>query len=185
MHEQFIKEIARRYRVRDIQGWKDDQIFLTIDKLDAVDFITYLKQVEGFTHLSFFTALDKIEEGMFYLKYMLHSYQRNLDFCVSVPIEREPADSEKATMDSISHLWVAAITYEQELAEMFGIDFPGSPRVGKSFLLEGWHDKPPMRRDFDTKKFSEETYFERPGRETHDPAEHMRKELYPSEAEKW
>jgi NADH-quinone oxidoreductase subunit C len=38
-----------------------------------------------------------------------------------------------------------------------------------------------MRREFDTKKYSEETYFPRPGRKTNDPAEHMKKKLYPDE----
>jgi NADH-quinone oxidoreductase subunit C len=111
---------------------------------------------------------------------MLHSYTRNLDLCVTVEIPRDAA-----SMDTIHHLWPAAVTYEQELAEMFGIDFPGSPRVGESFILESWENMPPMRRDFDTREYSEKTYYERPGRETHDPAEHMRKELYPSEAEQW
>jgi NADH-quinone oxidoreductase subunit C len=50
-------------------------------------------------------------------------------------------------------------------------------------MLEGWDDIPPMRREFDTKKYSEETYFPRPGRETKDPAEHMKKKLYPDEEE--
>jgi NADH-quinone oxidoreductase subunit C len=111
---------------------------------------------------------------------MLHSYGLKLDLCVTIPVDRE-----KAKADSIHHLWPAAVTYEQELFEMFGIDFPGSPRVGKNFILEGWEDLPPMRRDFDTRKYSEEVYYERPGRVTHEPREHMRKELYPSEAEKW
>jgi NADH-quinone oxidoreductase subunit C len=64
---------------------------------------------------------------------------------------------------------------------MFGINFPGSPDVDKPFILEGWEEIPPYRRDFDTKEYSEKTYFPRPGRETHDPAEYMKKKLYPNE----
>jgi len=38
-----------------------------------------------------------------------------------------------------------------------------------------------MRRDFDTKKYSEETYFPRPGRKTHDPKTYMKEKLYPND----
>ena len=69
-----------------------------------------------------------------------------------------------------------------EIKEMYGIDFPGSPRVDDSFLLEGWDDIPPMRRDFDTVKYSEETYFPREGRTTNDPGTYMKEKLYPEKS---
>ena len=62
---------------------------------------------------------------------------------------------------------------------MFGIDFPDSPRVEEDFILEGWTGIPPYRRDFDTLKYSTETFAPRPGRETRDPAQHMKEQLYP------
>jgi hypothetical protein len=40
-----------------------------------------------------------------------------------------------------------------------------------------------MRREFDTKKYSEETFFARPGRSTNDPEDTMRKKLYPGRAD--
>ncbi len=80
---------------------------------------------------------------------------------------------------SIHDLWPTAATYQRELKEMFGIDFPGSPRVDEEFILEGWTDLPPYRRDFDTLAYSQQTYAERGGRETHDPRRHMQEKLYP------
>jgi NADH-quinone oxidoreductase subunit C len=62
---------------------------------------------------------------------------------------------------------------------MFGIDFPGSPRVDEPFILESWDDIPPMRREFDTRAYSEARYFPRPGREKIVPREYMREQLYP------
>ena len=64
---------------------------------------------------------------------------------------------------------------------MYGIDFPESPGVNDSFILEGWDDIPPYRRDFDTMKYAEETFFPREGRTTNDPTEYMKKKLYPDE----
>jgi NADH-quinone oxidoreductase subunit C len=180
MHKELIDNLIPRFDLTGVKQSGDSLLFLGVTKPDAVPLISHLKQMEGFGHLVFFTAVDQLEQGVFELKYMLHSYPRNLDLCVTVSIPRD-----NAVMDSIHRLWPAAVTYEQELAEMFGIDFPGSPRVGQSFILESWDNMPPMRRDFDTREYSEKTYYARPGRETRDPAEHMRRELYPSEAEQW
>jgi NADH-quinone oxidoreductase subunit C len=83
-------------------------------------------------------------------------------------------------MITLHHLWKQVSAYERELKEMFGIRFPGSPRQHESFVLEGWQEIPPMRRDFDTLKYSIETFFPRPGRQTHDPKTYMRNKLYPN-----
>ncbi len=150
--------------------------FLTVPAEQLRDLLFELRDRRGFTHLVFLTAVDYIEEGRFQLLYLLHNYPLHGDLGVQVYLPREEAE-----MDSIHDLWAQAATYQRELREMFGIVFPGSPRLYENFALEGWEDMPPMRRDFDSKKYSEETYFPRPGRETHDPAEHMRKKLYPEE----
>ena len=76
-----------------------------------------------------------------------------------------------AEAESIHTLWPEAVTYEQEFNEMYGITFPGSPRQGVEFMLEGWTDMPPMRRDFDTVEYCERTYEFRPGRHSVDPKE--------------
>lgn len=184
MKQELFNRLAMRFGVLHVHTQRPDQAYMKVEQSDAVALITHCKQLEGFVHLSFFTAVDYPEENRFELKYMLRNYDMNLDLCISTDIPREKRDG-RAEMDSIHHLWPAAITYEQELAEMYGIDFPGSPRIGENFVLEGWDDIPPMRRDFDTREYSEKTFYERPGRVTHDPREHMRRELYPSEAEKW
>ena len=85
-------------------------------------------------------------------------------------------------MFTIHDLWPTAATYQRELREMFGISFPESPGVMDDFILEGWQDKPPYRRDFDTLEYSEANYKQRPGRETFDPTEHMKQQLYPDGA---
>jgi NADH-quinone oxidoreductase subunit C len=63
---------------------------------------------------------------------------------------------------------------------MYGIRFPGSPRLDEDFCLEGWDQIPPMRREFDTKKFSEERFGHREGRSSEVPRDHMKVELYPN-----
>jgi len=171
-----IERLKKQFKISEVVFQRDNEIFLTVEKMDAVSMITQLRDLEGFTHLVLLTAVDWLEEGYFQLTYLLNNYEKKTDLGVRVKIDRDEAE-----MTSIHHLWKTAATYQRELKEMFGIDFPGSPRVDESFILEGWDNIPPYRRDFDTKKYSEETYFPRPGRKTHDPAEYMKKKLYPED----
>jgi len=153
-----------------------DLTFITIPKEEALATITHLRDQAGYEHLVLLTAVDWIEQGVFQLTYLLNHPVEKRDLGVRVMIPREAP-----VMDSIHPLWAQAATYQRELREMFGIDFPGSPRVDQPFILEGWDGPPPYRRDFDTKKYSEETYFPRPGRESHDPEAYMKQKLYPDE----
>jgi NADH-quinone oxidoreductase subunit C len=151
--------------------------FVTVPSEQLRPLLLHLRDCESFTHLVLLTAVDWIEEGEFQLTYLLCNREAAQDFGVRVMIER-PAEG-LATMESIHDIWPTAETYQRELREMFGIDFPGSPRVDAEFILEGWIDKPPYRRDFDTLRFSEESFKHRPGRETHDPEQYMKQQLYP------
>ena len=175
---------------RQVQS--SDLAFVTVAPEVARHLILDLRDRFGFTHLVLLTAVDYIEEGKFLLTYLLHNYELHHDIGVQVPIGRDsaktagdrPAEADPdtaASMESIHDLWAQAGTYQRELKEMFGIDFPGSPRVDEPFILEGWDEVPPMRREFDTKQYSETTYFPRPGRSTNDPADYMRQKLYPKE----
>ncbi len=107
---------------------------------------------------------------------MLHNHENHNDIAIRVEIDRDNPE-----MISMHHLWKHVGMYQRELYEMFGINFPGSPRIDENFCLEGWQNLPPMRRDFDSKEYSEGLYFPRKGRTTHDPREHMKKQLYPND----
>ncbi len=164
-----LKDIQIRFDISDIVHKRDNLSFVTCEKVKTIALITHMKHNLGFSHLVLLTAVDWIEDGLFQLTYILNNPVEKLDVAVRTMISRE-----EASMESAHKLWEHVATYQRELKEMFGIDFPGSPRVDESFILEGWDDIPPYRRDFDTKKYSEETFFPRPGRKTNDPAEYMK-----------
>lgn len=153
---------------------RDNQAFVTLDRELLRPVVRHLRDQEGFSHLVLLTAVDWLEHEEFQLTYLLHNRSLAQDIGLRVRIPREAA-----SMDSIHDLWPTAATYQRELKEMFGIDFPGSPRVDEPFILEGWADIPPYRRDFDTLRYAEQTYRQREGRETKDPAQHMKQKLYP------
>ena len=71
------------------------------------------------------------------------------------------------------------VRYQRELRELWGISFPGSPRLEEDFCLEGWDDIPPMRREFNTVEFCERTFVSRDGRATVNPREHMHEVIFP------
>ncbi len=176
MMKALIERLEQKFRISEVVRQRNDELFMTAAKEEAVSVVTYLKEKEGFTHLVLLTAVDWLEAGRFQLTYLLNNNAVKADAGIRVYLDRE-----RPEMESIHHLWKQAATYQRELKEMFGIGFPGSPRVDEPFILEGWRDIPPYRRDFDTKKYSEKTYFPRPGRKTYDPEEYMKKQLYPEE----
>ena len=164
MHELF-ENLKQRFSLAELTEQRDDLAFITVAKEQLRPLLMHLRDSEGFTHLVLLTAVDWIEDNKFQLTYLLCNRQNACDIGVRLMLPRDAAE-----MDSIHDIWPTAATYQRELREMFGIDFPDSPGVNDDFILEGWEDIPPYRRDFDTLKFSEENFVHRPGRETRDPA---------------
>ncbi len=166
-------KLSQRFALGELSRQRDDLAFVTVERNQLHALLHHLQSREGFTHLVLLTAVDWIEQGEFQLTYLLCNRATGQDLGVRVRLPRDAA-----TMESIHDLWPTAATYQRELREMFGIDFPDSPGVNEPFILEGWNDIPPYRRDFDTLAYAQETFRDRPGRETLDPAQHMKARLY-------
>jgi NADH-quinone oxidoreductase subunit C len=164
------------YPLGELTEQRQNLAFVTVPAAHLRDTILHLRDKEGFTHLVLLTAVDWLEDGQFQLTYLLNNRSKARDLGLRVMIPRDAA-----TMESIHDIWPTAATYQRELREMFGIDFPGSPRIEEEFILEGWNSIPPYRRDFDTLKYAQEAYAERTGRVTHDPETHMRLQMYPGQ----
>lgn len=168
-----IDRLKEMVSVLKVEEKNANLYFVKIKAEQLVMALGYLKNTMNFKHLAFLQAVDYLEDNQFMLTYMLYNYELKANLGVNVLIDRE-----KHTMFSIHQLWEHAWQYQRELHEMFGIDFPDSPRVNEPFILESWDEMPPMRRDFDTLAYSQKTYYQRPGRETSDPKEQMKKVKY-------
>jgi NADH-quinone oxidoreductase subunit C len=173
MQELYAK-LKEQFELGELTEQRPDLAFITVPHEQLRSLLLQLRDREGFSHLVLLTAIDWIEDGQFQLTYLLCDRANARDLGLRVMLPRDGA-----SMESIHELWPTAATYQRELREMFGIDFPDSPGVYDDFILEGWVDIPPYRRDFDTLKFSEREFVHRPGRETRDPAQHMKDQLYP------
>jgi len=113
--------------------------------------VSALKDV-GMDHFVALTCVDLIKEGRFGLVYHLWSYGSKVHIYVRTDVDRE-----NPSIDTVFDIYRPAITYEREVKEMFGVDFPGNPRLTQ-FILEDWEGIPPMRKDFDSISFVQDKY---------------------------
>jgi NADH-quinone oxidoreductase subunit C len=168
-----LDKLQQDFDITDIVERQPNLTTFKVAKDRAEILIRELRDRENFTHLNFVTCIDYIEDGIFTLVYMLTNYEHNFMLGVHVDIDRDNAE-----MESIHTLWAQAWTYQRELREMYGVNFPGSPRLEEDFCLEGWDDIPPMRRDFDTRSYSTEHFGHRE-RSTEEPRQYMKVQFYP------
>ncbi len=174
-----INRLSRSFMLNDVVYQRKDLTFATANMEQTISLITHLRDYEGFSHFVLLSCVDWIEDNLFQLTYFLNNPNEKYDLAIRCMINRDTA-----TMTTAHHLWKQIATYQRELKEMYGIEFPGSPRLNENFILEGWDNIPPMRRDFDTRKYSEETFFPRERPQTNDPKEYMKQKLHPDEWEK-
>ncbi len=121
--------------------------------------LTFLKVNMGYIHLSHISCVDWIEDGEFEIVYIVWSPTEKLKIFVRTRISRE-----KPLLPNIDMIWRQANTYERELREMYGVEVDGLV-ADKEFLLEDWEGMPPMRRDFKTEEYAQDTFWSRDGRE--------------------
>lgn len=160
---EIVSRVQARFGEYPARFQKADLVRLDVPQKDLIPVLSWLRTETPFVQLTHLTAVDWLEDGQFELMYLVTAPELLVSLHVCTRIDREKAEAE-----SVFNLWLQAETYEQELNEMFGIHFPGSPRQGVPFILEGWQDMPPMRRDFDTVAYCDRTHPVRPGREHQD-----------------
>ncbi len=141
-------------------GWSDaeavprfhNQIEVTCGNPDTIAGMLHYIQSLGFEHMSNLTCVDWLEENRFDVTYNLWSYKYKIQATVKAGIDRgEPK------IPTVMDVWPQAQAYEQEIHEMFGVDFIGNPDLS-SLFLHNWKDIPPLRKDFDTEAYSKEAY---------------------------
>jgi len=167
MQENILNQLKKVFKIEG-EIKTPMRIKIVADKDLVSSILLYLKNQMGFIHLNHMSCADWIEDNKFELVYIVWHPEHKQTVLVHTFIDRE-----NPVMENIDTIWDQANTYEREMREMYGIEFPGL--VGaKEFILEDWQEIPPMRRDFDTVKYAKETYVTRPGREN---ARDVREEL--------
>ena len=107
--------------------------------------IRLLRDRFGFIHLSFLTAVDRVDENLIELVYALYSYSEGLSLTARVELGRAAPGVE-----TISDIFRTADWHERETAEMFGVKFLNHPDPRRLLLPEGVNA--PLRKDYTNKE---------------------------------
>jgi NADH-quinone oxidoreductase subunit C len=97
----------------------------------------------GYNFFEDVTAVDWFpQEPRFQLSYHIlsHGLKERVRLRVLV-------DSSDASVPSITPAWPSANFYEREVFDLFGIDFPGHPRLTRIMMPEDWQGHP-LRKDY-------------------------------------
>jgi len=118
------------------------ELTLTVAKESVVTACEAVKAA-GFTFFEDLTAVDWYpQEPRFQLSYHILSMalKQRLRLVVQV-------DSAELSVPSITSAWPAANFYEREVFDLFGIDFPGHPRLTRIMMPVDWEGHP-LRKDY-------------------------------------
>ncbi len=149
--EKLKKAIERGIEAATATVQKRSRLVAIVPKAGAVSALILLK-AHGFEHLSAISCADWLEEGQFELVYHLWSYRDKIHVMLKTRLPR--ADPRTVTAGPVFR---HAQTYEREIHEMYGVHFEGNTRL-VPFLLDHWQGPPPMRRDFDTRQYVQDTF---------------------------
>ncbi len=148
--EVFARKISE-FPGSEVKILRKGQIAVKVPNEKGHDAAVFLKKM-GFIHLASIEYVDWIKDNEFELVYNLWSYRHRLTVFLKVRIPRE-----NPNYITFMDIWPIAQTHEREAHEMMGIVFEGNPEL-TPFILEDWDAPPPMRKDFDPKKYVREKY---------------------------
>lgn len=93
--------------------------------------------------LDFLDCLTALDTGQdIVVIYQLFSTILAHRFTIKVSVNRH-----EAKLPSVTGFWRAALAYEREAAEMFGIKFDGHPALDRLLLADDWQGHP-LRKDY-------------------------------------
>jgi NADH-quinone oxidoreductase subunit C len=146
-----VEEI-KRVVVGEVVEKRPQRIIVKVEKENFASTLNALKAL-SFNRLNLLTAVDFIKENQFEIVALVYSDEKKVMTIVKTRIPRDNPEIE-----TLIHIYPNAFKYEVELGEMFGIRVIGNPDSMKPFVLEGWSDLPPLRKDFDSIKYATEHY---------------------------
>ncbi len=135
-----------------IKRKRSNRLRVDIDARALPAILELLQGRASYVHLSAISCVDWIDDNEFELVYHVWSYETRSLVSVHTRVPRDPG-----VYLSVYDLYEPAAFFERDIHEMFGLYFEGSPDMGK-FILTEWDGPPPMRKDFDTEAYVNETF---------------------------
>lgn len=122
--------------------WDRGELTLTVAPETIVAAMQAAK-ASGYNFFEDATAVDWYPtEPRFQISYSVlsHSLKQRIRVVARV-------SSDRAQIDSITGVWPAANFYEREIFDLFGVDFPGHPRLTRIMMPDNWEGHP-LRKDY-------------------------------------
>lgn len=135
-------------KVVDVTSLRPRRFVLTATPETYRDVIKYAQEKLDCYHLSLINGIDT--RTNFEVVYHFWSDRKGM-FSVRVVLPHD-----KPSIRSVVDIVPAAILYEREVHDLFGIEFPGHPDMRRLLLNEDWPEgEHPLRKDWkmDEKKF--------------------------------
>ena len=148
-------EVCSRFSIENAEVVTKDQIAFDVANNEVHTLMSCLKAM-GWKQLSMITCVDWIDEGEFQLVYILFNWDQPIRIQVRTRIKRTAP-----VFRTMMPIFANAKYYERDVHEFFGIEFVGNPDSLKQLFLEGWDDLPPLRKDFNSKAYSDKKYVKR------------------------
>ena len=154
------KELESTFKDVEVTVFEDDRMSVFAHKDSIPVVLRYLKE-SGLDHLALVSCVDWIEQKKFEIVYLLSCYMRsNTDYSPDQRLHvflKTELPRENPELQSVISVFENAEPYEREIHELYGVHFEGHPRLIPLFL-ERAYETPPFRKDFDTRKYVEETF---------------------------
>ena len=151
--ESTFKEVA-------VRESEDGMISVLAPKDSIPVVLGYLKE-NGLDHLALVSCVDWQQRGTLEVVYILSTYMQNdTDHTCDQRLHvflRTHLPRGNPELPSVIPVFENAEPYEREIHELFGVHFDGHPRLIPLFL-ERAYDVPPFRKDFDTRRYVEDTF---------------------------
>ena len=122
--------------------WDRRELTLTVEPATIVEAMQAAKSA-GYNFFEDATAVDWYPtEPRFQISYSLLSHALKQRIRIIARIS-----GDDPSIDSITSVWPSANFYEREIFDLFGVHFPGHPRLTRIMMPENWEGHP-LRKDY-------------------------------------
>jgi NADH-quinone oxidoreductase subunit C len=154
------RSLESTFKDVEVRGSEDSRLSVLAPKDSIPVVLGYLKE-NGLHHLALISCVDWQQEGTLEVVYILSAYMQNdTDHTPDQRLHvflRTHLPRENPELPSVIPVFENAEPYEREIHELFGVRFAGHPRLIPLFL-EREYEIPPFRKDFDTRRYVQDTF---------------------------
>lgn len=141
------KRIAEQFPETKVERIQQNRIDLTTTVSSLLPLAEYLRDTEGFDHVTSVAGIDYPSRNLLTVTYHVGAYAktelRGIILSISLSLPRQDAH-----IPTVISIWPSAEYHERETHEMLGVVFQNHPNMNLLLLPEDWNDPPPLRKEF-------------------------------------